>query len=146
WAAESSPDPGVSYLGSYGQGDQWSYPEESYGVLSWWDYGHWITVISRRIPVTNPFQDNLVPSAMYFFADSEENANAIADNYRVNYVVTGWKMVASESRSMLALYDCSLDDQPLPADYYYRVCRITSPDKKGNQTRARFHASPCSRI
>ena len=142
WAAESSPDPGVSYLGSYGQGDQWSYPEESYGVLSWWDYGHWITVISRRIPVTNPFQDNLVPSAMYFFADSEENANAIADNYRVKYVITDWKMVESKFPAMVAFYDSSLDDQSLPADYYYQVFRITSPDKKGNQTLARFHASP----
>lgn len=142
WVAASSPDPGVPYLGSYGEGDQWRYPEESYGVLSWWDYGHWITVISRRIPVTNPFQDNLVPSAAYFFADSEETANAIADNYRVTYVITDWKMVESKFPAMVAFYDSSLGERSLPADYYYQVFRLASPDKKGNQTLVRLHASP----
>lgn len=142
WVAESSPDPGVPYLGSYGERNQWSYPEESYGVLSWWDYGHWITVISRRIPVTNPFQDNLVPSAAYFFADSEENANAIADEYRVKYVITDWKMVETKFPAMVAFYVSSLEGQSLPADYYYQVFRIASPDMKGNQTLARLHSSP----
>jgi len=30
--------------------------EGEYGVLSWWDYGHWITTIGERIPNANPFQ------------------------------------------------------------------------------------------
>ena len=27
-----------------------TYPNTSYGVMSWWDYGHLITYIAHRIP------------------------------------------------------------------------------------------------
>ena len=142
WMDESTPDPGVPYFGSYGQGDQWSYPNASYGVLSWWDYGHWITVVSQRIPVTNPFQDNLKPSAAYFFADSEEHANTIADEYGVKYVITDWKMVESKFPAMVAFYDSSLDERSLPENYYYQIFRYASSNQKENQSLVRLHQSP----
>lgn len=37
-----------------------------YGVMSWWDYGHWITQISHRVPVGNPFQQGAVTAAEFF--------------------------------------------------------------------------------
>lgn len=37
-------------------GEAYDYPESAYGVMSWWDYGHWITRIAHRIPNANPFQ------------------------------------------------------------------------------------------
>ena len=41
--------------------------------MSWWDYGHWIEVIGRKIPNANPFQvgigggTNHAPGASTFF-------------------------------------------------------------------------------
>jgi Uncharacterized membrane protein, required for N-linked glycosylation len=55
WLEENTPDTGLDYLKIYDK-EGFSYPEESYGVLSWWDYGHFITAIGKRIPVANPFQ------------------------------------------------------------------------------------------
>ena len=36
--------------------NSFTYPNSSYGVMSWWDYGHMITYIAQRIPNANPFQ------------------------------------------------------------------------------------------
>ncbi|RQD89937.1 oligosaccharyl transferase, archaeosortase A system-associated, partial [Methanosalsum natronophilum] len=60
WLKYNTPDNGVDYLEIYEprpeDADYYPYPEEAYGVMSWWDYGHWITAIGERIPHANPFQ------------------------------------------------------------------------------------------
>ncbi len=55
WLDENTPDTGVDYYTLYKQ-DTFEYPEEAYGIVSWWDFGHYITVIGNRLPVANPFQ------------------------------------------------------------------------------------------
>ncbi|GAI00748.1 unnamed protein product, partial [marine sediment metagenome] len=55
WLRENSPQP-------FGDPDfyyelyetPFHYPETAYGVVSWWDYGHWITRIGRRVPNSSP--------------------------------------------------------------------------------------------
>ena len=49
---------GVDYYKSY-DAREFTYPAELYGIMGLWDAGHWITFFAHRIPVTNPFQDNL---------------------------------------------------------------------------------------
>ncbi|GAI14766.1 unnamed protein product, partial [marine sediment metagenome] len=50
------------------QGQKYEYPESSYSVMSWWDYGHWITRIAHRIPISNPFQQGAsLSAALQFF-------------------------------------------------------------------------------
>lgn len=142
WMEGSTAYPGVSYLGPYDKGDQWEYPPESYGVLSWWDYGHWITFISKRIPVTNPFQDNIIPSTGYFFTDSEDTANKLADDLGIKFVITDWKMVESKFPAMVSWYSSTSGNPSVKGDYYYQVLRIGNDDGKGNQTLVRFHKSP----
>ena len=68
WMNDETPAPGtledpeaeaIDPTGTYerpSDGD-YDYPEGAYGVQSWWDYGHWITVHGERIPNANPFQD-----------------------------------------------------------------------------------------
>ena len=66
-------------------------PPQSYGVMSWWDYGHMITYIAKRIPNANPFQQGVAGpdgSAAYFVATSEDTANRILDHDGTRYVVT----------------------------------------------------------
>ena len=90
WMGANTPDPGVDYYAIYDK-DTFTYPEGSYGVMSWWDYGHWITFVSKRIPTNNPFQHGVAGpngSATYFVSTSEEEANRILDNTGTRYVVT----------------------------------------------------------
>ena len=55
------------------------YPDGSYGVISWWDYGHLITTEGERIPHSNPFQTNADTSAAFLLAESEERASLMLD-------------------------------------------------------------------
>ena len=90
WMGANTPDPGVDYHAIYDK-ETFVYPEESYGVMSWWDYGHWITFISKRIPNNNPFQHGVTGpngSAAYFVSTDEAAANRILDNIGTRYVIT----------------------------------------------------------
>ena len=91
WLQNNTPEPGdwagagnadeLEYFGSYDHpgSDGFDYPEGAYGVMSWWDYGHLITVQSERIPHSNPFQSNAVSSSTFLTAQSEERAELIMD-------------------------------------------------------------------
>ncbi|MDD3858115.1 MAG: oligosaccharyl transferase, archaeosortase A system-associated [Methanoculleus sp.] len=90
WMGENTPDPGVDYYAIYDK-DTFTYPEGSYGVMSWWDYGHWITFVSKRIPNNNPFQHGVAGpngSAVYLTSTDEAVANRILDNIGTRYVIT----------------------------------------------------------
>ena len=53
--------------------------EGDYGVMSWWDYGHWITHIGERIPNANPFQEGNIVSSLFFTSQSEERADLLVE-------------------------------------------------------------------
>ncbi|KDE55671.1 oligosaccharyl transferase, archaeosortase A system-associated [Methanoculleus sp. MH98A] len=89
WMGENTPGPGVDYYAIY-EKDGFAYPENSYSVMSWWDYGHWITFIAQRVPVTNPFQDNVRSASGFFLATNEEKADAAGSRY----IVTDGRMAA----------------------------------------------------
>ncbi len=77
WLQSNSPELPLGYYERYDRpadGD-FDYPQGSYGVMSWWDYGHWITVMGHRIPYTNPFQEGPVPASAYLQATNETRAN-----------------------------------------------------------------------
>ena len=75
--ADNRMDPYDTYAVP-GDGD-YEYPEGSYGVMSWWDYGHLITVQGERIPHANPFQQGVRPSSAFFTAQSELEADLILE-------------------------------------------------------------------
>jgi dolichyl-diphosphooligosaccharide--protein glycosyltransferase len=92
------------------------YPEGTYGVMSWWDYGHWITAVAHRIPNANPFQQgignkyNNVPGAAPFFtAYNESEANAIADKLGVRYVISDVEMATGKFYAMAVWAEGDLD-------------------------------------
>ncbi|WP_286681098.1 oligosaccharyl transferase, archaeosortase A system-associated [Methanoculleus sp. DTU007] len=98
WMGSNTPDPGVDYYAIVNP-ETFTYPEESYGVMSWWDYGHWITFISKRIPNNNPFQHGVSGpngSAAYLVSTSEEAANQILDNIGTRYVITDIDLVTAK--------------------------------------------------
>jgi len=133
WMDGAAPGTGVTYLGPYESGN-WTYPSGSYSILSWWDYGHWITFLSKRIPVANPFQDNVGASSFYFFAESEETANQMADKLDARYIITDWKMADSKFPAMVTWYQSSSSAGVHPDNYYYRVFRLAPEQGQHNQT------------
>ena len=94
WMANNTPATGVDYYTIYDK-NTFTYPNTSYGVMSWWDYGHMITYIAYRIPNANPFQAGVSGpdgSAAYFMATNESTADAILDHDGTRYVITDIEM------------------------------------------------------
>jgi dolichyl-diphosphooligosaccharide--protein glycosyltransferase len=95
WLSDNTPDPGVGFDKIY-QKTEFSYPDEAYGILSWWDYGHWITFLGKRIPVSSPFQDNVPPVAKFLSTRSEEDADKHANSVGAKYVITDYATVTTK--------------------------------------------------
>ena len=114
WMRENTPD-GERYDNFYyalypipqSNKKPYNYPFETYGVISWWDYGHWIESIAHRMPIANPFQHgignkyNNVPGASSFFtATNESYAEWIASELDVRYVVSDIEMETGKFYAM----------------------------------------------
>ncbi|MBP7119901.1 MAG: oligosaccharyl transferase, archaeosortase A system-associated [Methanolinea sp.] len=114
WMEIHTPDTGVNYYRMY-DGATFEYPEQSYGVMSWWDYGHMITYIAKRIPNANPFQAGVSGengAASFFITESEEKNSAIADALGVRYVMTDIEMDVGKFWAMATWYNSSAGQEP----------------------------------
>lgn len=118
WLSDNSPDPGVAWDKIY-QKTEFTYPQEAYGVLSWWDYGHWITFLSKRIPITSPFQDNVPPVAKFLSTRSEEDADKHADRVGAKYVITDYATVTTKFAA-LPLWGYGKDSIPQYLETYFQ--------------------------
>lgn len=122
WMGNNTPDTGVNYFTIYDK-KTFQYPNSSYGVMSWWDYGHMITYIAKRIPNANPFQQGVAGpngSAAYFMAESENTANNIADNIGIRYVITDIEMdeaINGKFWAMATWYNSTLGASPYWTTY-----------------------------
>ena len=83
WLSEETPEvgaygsgdePRLDYYGTYENTEDFEYSDGEYGVLAWWDYGHYITTRGERVPVSNPFQQHATESADFLLADDEDAA------------------------------------------------------------------------
>jgi oligosaccharyl transferase (archaeosortase A-associated) len=103
WMRQNTPDPSIDYYALYDkppQGEDYKYPESAYSIMSWWDYGHWITRIAHRVPAANNFQKGIGgpyqgdnPGACVFFTtNNETQANKVVDALDVRYVVSDFRM------------------------------------------------------
>jgi oligosaccharyl transferase (archaeosortase A-associated) len=110
WMQNNTPEEGdfggadnqIEFYGTYRATDDFDYDEGFYGVLSWWDYGHWITQMGERIPTANPFQLGADQAANFLLSTNESEANAVLDdlsdgeNAETRYVMADWKMATTE--------------------------------------------------
>ncbi|MFB6124505.1 MAG: oligosaccharyl transferase, archaeosortase A system-associated [Halanaeroarchaeum sp.] len=122
----------MQYYGTYHQTDDFDYPAGAYGVMSWWDYGHWITVLGHRIPVANPFQQHATTAANYLIAPNETAANGVLETLDENdaktrYVAIDWQMVNGKFNAPVTFYDAN--DSLSTADFSKRIYQV---DKQGN--------------
>jgi dolichyl-phosphooligosaccharide-protein glycotransferase len=114
WMVNNTPDTGVNYFRIYDQ-KSFAYPKGSYGVMSWWDYGHLITYIAKRIPNANPFQQGVAGpdgAAAYFMSTSEDKANAILDHDGTRYIVTDIEMDTGKFWAMSTWDNATLATDP----------------------------------
>jgi len=109
WLGNNTPDTGVNYFTIYDK-NTFKYPDAAYGVMSWWDYGHMITYIAKRIPNANPFQQGITGptgSATFFMSTSEDDANQILDNAKTRYIITDIEMDTGKFWAMATWYNTS---------------------------------------
>jgi len=112
WMEANTPEEGnyagagnegdLDYYGTYSRTDDYDYGEGYYGVMSWWDYGHYLTVMGERIPNANPFQQGATKAANYLLAPNASAANAVLDSIdeddaKTRYVVADWQMAVPGS-------------------------------------------------
>jgi hypothetical protein len=131
WLEENSPEPfgdADAYYDNYdlpAAGQSFEYPGTAYGVLSWWDYGYWITRIGHRIPVANPSQESetLTGVGTYFTAGDEDEANEIIDSFGAEYVIVDNDMAYTDpydfSGKFYAMATWAGDNRTDYFDLYY---------------------------
>ncbi|MGB9986000.1 oligosaccharyl transferase, archaeosortase A system-associated [Salarchaeum japonicum] len=152
WMNENTPAEGnfggadnadqLDYYGTYAQTDDYAYPNGSYGVMSWWDYGHWITVEGERIPNANPFQQGAGTAANYLLSQTEADANDILQNLgspgeETRYVAVDWQM-ASLSAKFSA--PTQFADNTSAYDFYSPFYVLNSEGAVQQQTQLRSQA------
>ncbi len=64
-----------------------AYPPTAYGVMNWWDFGHWITAYGRRIPVANGMQTGATEAAQYFTTTDPARGAALLRRMGARYVI-----------------------------------------------------------
>jgi len=102
WMRGNTPDPfgdPTFYYEVYERpsaGEHYDYPDSAYGVMSWWDYGHWITRIAHRIPNASPFQAGASDAAAFFTAQDESSASEILDKLGSRYIIIDRLMAMHE--------------------------------------------------
>jgi oligosaccharyl transferase (archaeosortase A-associated) len=107
WMRDNTPDPFQDpnfYYQLYEvppSGGAYPYPESAYGVMSWWDYGHWITYIAHRIPNSNPFQYGATEAGKFFTCQNETEANDMLDELGSKYVIIDYEMATGKFYAMV---------------------------------------------
>lgn len=114
WLENNSPATGVDYFAEY-PSVGYSYPNSSYGVMASWDSGHWITFFAHRIPITNPFQDNLAGTtgaAAFFLAQNESRADTILQGLGGRYVIVDSNLAVDTFTNLVPWASGSTDISP----------------------------------
>lgn len=103
WMKDNTPEPFGSADSFYHfqtppKGKAYTYPSSVYGVLSWWDYGYWITYIGQRVPNANPGQASTAVTkvADFLTSQNETAANPIAQELDSKYVVIDYQTATSK--------------------------------------------------
>jgi len=94
WLRHNTPEP-MGDDSAYYRADR----EGDYGVLSWWDYGYWMTRIARRIPNANPTQNGATTVARFLAAGDASEAYRTLDEAGTRYVVLHAELTTWPDRS-----------------------------------------------
>jgi dolichyl-diphosphooligosaccharide--protein glycosyltransferase len=100
WMRENTPEPfgDPDFYYEFYQPGVRDYPESSYGVINWWDYGYWVTRIARRVPIANPSQppDRITDIARFFLSQDESQSREMIQKLDASYVVIDYMTATSK--------------------------------------------------
>ena len=103
WLKDNTPDPFNDpgfYYELYPPRGEFEYPETAYGVMSWWDYGHFMMQLGHRIPNANPMQAGADRAGEYFTAQNASTANELLDKWGSKYVAIDNDMATGKFYAM----------------------------------------------
>ena len=123
WMKDNTPEPFNEpdfYHAKYDK--NFHYPEDSYGVMTWWDYGHLITRVAHRPPIANPFQQGASEAAKFFTSPDEASANQIMSALGAKYVVIDFATATTKFHGAAAWAN-------MPLEKYYETYYV--PEKGG---------------
>lgn len=157
--ADAVSGSGIEFYENRASNTPFNYPDSAYGVISWWDYGHWIEMIGQRMACANPFQfgvggrrgnvtDPMIPGAAPFFvAESEDEATGYLEaidprdgKAGARYVITDIEMASGMSK-FYAMTAWTLDTD----GYYVQVptqggyMNVIGSDRYYNSMVSRLH-------
>jgi len=156
WMNENTPAEGqfanpdgdpLEYLGTFDQTDDYNYQNGTYGVLSWWDYGHWITTEAERMPTANPFQQGTDTAASFLLSQNQSEAEGVLEGLQdsesaaTRYVMVDWHMVEADSiigGKFFAPF--AFNDEYEQSNFYTRLGGFTQ--QGGFRTAAILHQQP----
>ncbi len=152
WMRDNTPDPFPDDPNFYYElytrpatGEAYNYPSSAYGVMSWWDYGHWITDIAHRIPNANPHQAGAVSAAEYFTAQDESSGNAILDRLGSKYVVIDIEMAMAQWKFYAMVLWAGKSESEF-FEYYYQYNEETKTYEGILLYYPEYYQSMCSRL
>jgi len=159
WVQENTPVEGnlfgagneMEYLGTFEYTEDFEYEPGFYGVLSWWDYGHYIATMGERIPTANPFQLGATEAANFLLSGSEAQADDVitglsdGEEAPTRYVMVDWKMMSTQQfyvsggrpRSLGAKYFAPFEfyDGTLNESDYFQRLYYQPPSRNGQAAR-----------
>jgi dolichyl-diphosphooligosaccharide--protein glycosyltransferase len=104
WMRKNTPEPlgdaNVYYALNKAPGEPggFVYPDDAYGVLSWWDYGYWVSLIGRRIPFSNPGTSATRGEAKFLMAPDEAAAEQSIKSVNIRYVIIDNEIASWDSK------------------------------------------------
>ncbi|MFP4642135.1 MAG: oligosaccharyl transferase, archaeosortase A system-associated [Chloroflexota bacterium] len=121
----NSPEPFGTpdfYYDRYPSKDEFEYPDTVYSVMSWWDYGYWITYLAHRVPYANPGGGGVRPLlGQFFISQDEEAAEKVLKEMgaKSKYIMIDWLMPTSKFYAMPTW--ASVDANNFYETYYRRT-------------------------
>jgi len=113
-------------------GRPFDYPPGAYGVMNWWDNGHTLTAVARRIPVSNPYQAGVDTAGAFYLEREPAAALEQLRRLKIRYVLAGPDLLMNRLDLMTA-GDAKVDAMHpwvgTDRDDYYVVARREADGK-----------------
>ena len=93
--------------------------QADYSVLTWWDYGYWVTRIGHRVPVCNPGY-SLQGEEKFFTEQDPVRAAALSTKWKARYVLVDDYMVNWRNGFKAIAYAAGIDYSKYYEIYYRR--------------------------
>jgi len=99
WMRSNTPEPfddANYYYANYKDNLQ----EPNYSVMSWWDYGYWITYVAHRVPTCNPGSTNRDVPAVFLTTTDNEKAVTVLKQAKSRYIVIDYQTATGKFTAM----------------------------------------------